>query len=72
MPILTGLALILSLLPQVALAKISSTVAEGTLTVISDGADAIILTCEGGSAQVNAGSPDSGAAECATITQIQI
>lgn len=68
-----GLAIaLLLLLPQVALAELSSTVTGSTLTVISDGADAVVLSCEDGAVQVNASNPDSGVAECAAMTSLQI
>lgn len=73
MLILTGLAVsILTFPPQVALAEISSAAANGTLTVVSDGADAITLTCQDGVVQINASDPDSGVVECATLTRILI
>src|SRR5690606_2578145 len=44
----------------------------GVLTVTSDAADAITVTCDGGQARVNGADPGSGAVACNTITQIDV
>ena len=49
---------------------VTSSVSGGVLTAASDGADAIAVVCSGGNVLVNGANPGSGAAACASLTQI--
>lgn len=66
-------AVIALLLPQTLLAAITSDVTGGVLTVTSDGdPDPIVITCDTANVEINGNAPDSGAALCATITEINV
>jgi Ca2+-binding RTX toxin-like protein len=65
-------AIVACLLPQTLLAAVSSDVTDGVLTVTSDAADNIAVTCDGGNVKVNGADPDSGAALCDSIIAIDV
>jgi Ca2+-binding RTX toxin-like protein len=65
-----GLACLMAVLPQTAWAAVTSSVNGGVLTVSSDAGDAITITCQTGDVKVNGDDPDSGSADCSTITGI--
>ena len=65
-------AVIACLLPQSLLAAVTSDVTGGVLTVTSDAGDAITVTCDTLQVKVNGADPGSGAALCATITEIDV
>jgi Calx-beta domain/PASTA domain/RTX calcium-binding nonapeptide repeat (4 copies) len=55
-----------------AAATLHSQVAGGTLTVSSDAGDAISITCVSGEVKVDGADPDSGIADCSSITVIDV
>jgi Ca2+-binding RTX toxin-like protein len=71
--VLAGAAAVAALaFPGIASAAVNSSVAGGVLTVTSDAADAITITCASPNVQVNGGNPGTGAALCADITSIVV
>jgi Ca2+-binding RTX toxin-like protein len=72
--VLAGVATMAVLaLPGIASANITTNaVAAGKLTVVSDAADPIAITCVAGNVKVNGGNPTTGAAACTTITAIEV
>jgi Ca2+-binding RTX toxin-like protein len=58
--------------PGIASAAVTSGVANGALTVSSDADDPIEIICDAGSVKINGDNPDSGAANCAAITSIDV
>lgn len=58
--------------PGVASAAVTSSVAGGTLTVTSDAADAIAITCVANQVKINGADPGTGVANCDAITSIVV
>ncbi len=58
--------------PSLASAAVTSGVANGALTVSSDADDPIAIICDAGWVKINGDDPDSGAANCAAITSIDV
>ena len=50
----------------------TSSVSGSTLSVISDGADAMAVTCSGGEVKVNGANPGTGVTLCATISFVSV
>ena len=67
-----GVAVGLLALPAAANAAVTSNVNAGLLTVTSDAADAITITCVANAVQVNGASPPGGPHACNTITAIDV
>lgn len=63
-------ALLLS--PQVALAEVTVTSADGVLTVTSNADDAIALSCVYGNVQINGAAPSTGTVDCAGVTALTV
>lgn len=61
----------LLLTPQAALAEVTSNVADGVLTITSDAADEIVITCVDGAVALNS-APIEGAIDCAAVTALQV
>lgn len=57
--------------PQVALAEVTSDEADGVLTISSDAADAIVITCVDGIVVLN-DTPTANAIDCAAVTELQV
>jgi Ca2+-binding RTX toxin-like protein len=61
------------LFPAAANAAVNSNVnGAGVLTVTSTAGDAITITCDTNQVKINGANPDSGAADCAAITEINV
>ncbi len=63
---------LLWLLPQSALAALTTTVDGDTLTVVSDAGDAVVIACVDGLVEVNAALPGDAAVECATLAHLHV
>ena len=58
--------------PQAAHATVTSDLVANILTVSSDAADPIAVTCVGGQAKVNGADPGTGPAACSSVTGLQV